>query len=247
MQIKIANAPEDVQLFFDPNYGEHLPFLEMSKEIFFLFKDLQQMNGWAFPKLNWLANRLGVSKRYVQKVIKGLRNAGLIEVKRREHNFYRLSPLIFQRSSLGREEKADRPEKNGAARPDRYQRRQGEALPKAADLAKEVSPEEAAAILADYQAAFKTSSVEASSAVIEQAVEGMATGSAAVIEEAIEPEVKAAVEEAAKQVKREHRDKPNSLKVYFEKVKDRLAAWKIEAPRLLIGDVVKAIWVNWGW
>lgn len=217
--MEITLTSDVVRNLLDPNHADHLPYVEKAAEMFDLIKDLQKMKTWAFARLKWLSKRLNVSKRYVQKILEVLRNAHLIEVKRREKNYYRVNPILMGRRSAGRDSANDGKSQKRAARRQPDQEAQ-------APLEVEKN---------------KTVEVEAP-APIEPAIEPMA----AAVEPTVEPEIKEAVEEAAKEVRRELRyQRPKALMDYLSIVTARLTAWRIAAPRFLICEVVLQFWTSW--
>jgi hypothetical protein len=228
-----------VKNFLDPNHRDHLPFVKKLKELFYLIKDLQRMNGWAFCKLDWLAWRLGICERYVQKLLAVLRGAKLIEVDRKEKNYYRITPFLIPPGSAERDTPPSRKSQKRAARQKLDQQSQATLEVGTSNNQNQFSEAEEAAILAAYQA---TQTVEvAATTPSEPVIEPMATSA----EPTVEPEIKEAVEEAAKEVRRAKRYvRPKSIGEYLSAVKALLTAWEIEAPRLLIGDVVLKFWMD---
>jgi Mn-dependent DtxR family transcriptional regulator len=200
----------------DRNYAEHVPFVDMALEMFELIKDLQKMKGWAFAKLKWIAQRFNISKRYAQKVLKVLRDTQLIEVKRREKNYYRLNPLLTQPGA-----------KEYASSTDKKQAQREAAVSKTISEIEPQSETKAAMIAQEIAERIEAAPAE---------------------EPTVEPEVKQAVEEAAKEVKKELVNSGNKRPTayhYCALVMRLLAAWKIEAPRQLVGDVVLQRWQSW--
>ncbi len=216
-----------VKNFFDPQYHDHLPYVEKARELFELILDLQKLRGMAFAKLNWFAKRLDITKRYVQKLLKVLRDAQLIEVKRREQNYYRVNPLLISSSSTA-QNSSDNQTQRRAPRTQAAQQAQAQ-LELGAN--NQHNPLPAVAVEAVESAAAAPSA---------PTVESMD-------EPPIDPAMQEAVEEAAKEVKKARKNvRPKSIADYLDLVKARLAMWEIEAPRLLISDVVVKFWkVTW--
>lgn len=234
MQITI---PFNYAALFDGNNIDHLPYREKAQELFELIKDCQNMNGWAFFKLKWLAKRLDITKRYVQKLIQVLRDACLIEVRRREQNFYRVNPLLeqSQRKSTSKTTpatKQNRPTNEQAMR-DKATNEIGKAEPTNQSIINEV---EARAVIEAYEASKLANpvNINESLAIIEEEI----TGEIAEITEVIQ--------EAAKEVKKETRyQRPKEIRTYLDRVKTKLTQWQIEAPQRLLSDLVLQIWKNW--
>lgn len=204
----------------DRNYADHVPFVDKALEIFEVIKDLQKMKGWTFARLSWIAQRFNISKRYAQKILKVLRNTQLIEVRRREKNYYRLNPLLTQ---SGAKEHAHSTDKKQAQREAAISKTISEIEPqsetKAAMIAQEIAER-----------------IEA--APPEDPAEDLI----------VAPEVKQAIEEAAKEVKKEiinRGGKRPPAYHYYAAVMRLIAAWKIEAPHQLVGDVVLQRWQSW--
>lgn len=234
MQITI---PFNFAALFDETNVEHLPYREKAQELFELIKDCEKKKGWAFFKLTWLAKRLAITKRYVQKLIQVLRNAALIEVKRREQNFYRVNPLLEQTERKSNKTtpatKPSRPTNERELR-DKATTEIGASAPASQPMVNEA---EARAIIE----AFEASKLEDSSVSINEEV--------ASTEEAIEGDITEMTEvtqEAAKEVWKESRYyRPKSLPDYFDRVKARLAQWQIEVPGRLLTDIVVQFWRTW--
>jgi Mn-dependent DtxR family transcriptional regulator len=208
----------------DRNYAEHVPFVDMALEMFELIKDLQKMKGWAFAKLKWIAQRFNISKRYAQKVLKVLRDTQLIEVRRREKNYYRLNPLLTQSGAKERDTSTDKKQvQREAAVSKTISEIEPQSETKEVPIAQEIAQEIAEQIEA---------------APPEDPAEDLT----------VAPEVKQAVEEAAKEVKKESinsgKRRPPANH-YYADVMRLLAEWKIEAPRQLVGDVVLQRWQSW--
>ncbi len=204
----------------DGNHADHVPFVDMALEMFELIKDLQKMKGMAFARLKWIAQRFNISKRYAQKVLKVLRDTQLIEVKRREKNYYRLNPLLTQ---SGAKERSHSTDKKQAQREAAVSKTLSEIEPQSETKAALIAQETAERIEAMPP---------------EEPAEDLTAA----------PEVKQAVEEAAKEVKKgliKRGGKRPAANHYCEDVMRLLAAWKIEAPRQLVGDVVLQRWQSW--
>ena len=76
---------------FHSSNPDQLP--KKARELLLLVEKEARLNGsgWAYGKIAYFAFELGLSIRYTQKLFQKLRNADLIEVKRREKNFYRVN------------------------------------------------------------------------------------------------------------------------------------------------------------
>jgi hypothetical protein len=68
----------------------HVRFLSKCVEAFWLIYEGQQLTGEAFFQQQWLAIRLEVTVRHAQNVIAELKSRKLIEVDRRDQNYYRV-------------------------------------------------------------------------------------------------------------------------------------------------------------
>lgn len=235
MQISI---PFNYAALFDGNNVDHLPYREKALELFELIKDCQKnFFGWAFFKLKWLANRLNISKRYVQKVIQVLRDACLIEVRRREQNFYRVNPLLEQAEpkSTSKTTPATKPNRPTNERELRDKATTG--IGASASVSQPMINEvEARAVIEAYEASKLDNpvNINESLAIIEEEIAGEIG------------EITEVIQEAAKEVKKETGyQRPKELRTYLDRVKTKLTQWQIEAPQQLISDLVLQIWKNW--
>ncbi len=68
----------------------HARFLPKCIELFWLIFECQQLTGEAFFGQEWLASRLEISVRHVQNLISELKSRNLIEIDRRDQNYYRV-------------------------------------------------------------------------------------------------------------------------------------------------------------
>jgi biotin operon repressor len=221
MQITIT-LPINIADLFDPEKPNHLPFLDKVTELYELIKDCQKRKGWAYFKLKFIAARLEISKRYAQKLIKVLRDHGLIEVVRRKHNYYRINPAIA--SNQGKKTTSNNPSPKRAP-----YRQEQQAKPVVTAVEPKFDDVAAAEILAAYEAS---------------RAEDLATQ--AIVEPMAEAKIQETVKEAAKSVRREKQyTRPRTITDYFNIVKTRLMTWGIDAPSQLLADVVKQYWLSW--
>ena len=148
-------------------------------------------------------------------------------MKRREQNYYRVNPLLISSSSTA-QNSSDNQTQRRAPRTQAAQQAQAQ-LELGAN--NQHNPLPAVAVEAVESAAAAPSA---------PTVESMD-------EPPIDPAMQEAVEEAAKEVKKARKNvRPKSIADYLDLVKARLAMWEIEAPRLLISDVVVKFWkVTW--
>ncbi|MGI0016138.1 MAG: hypothetical protein ACREBU_22180 [Nitrososphaera sp.] len=142
----------------------------------------------------------------------------MIEVIRREKNYLRVNPLLKQSRSANFDYSQKGKSKNQAVhqQPDQ----QAQATMNFDDN--------------QFQSNFTDEAFPAIFAVID--------------EPPVAPVIKEAVEEAAKEVKKEIINgggKRPTAYHYCEAVMRLLAAWKIEAPRQIVGDVVLQRWQSW--
>jgi DNA-binding MarR family transcriptional regulator len=234
MQISITF---NYAVLFDGNNVDHLPYREKAQELFELIKDCQNMKGWAFFRLSWLAKRLAVTKRYIQKLIKVLRDACLIEVRRREQNFYRVNPLLEQAERKGKIKTtpATKPSApiNERAMRDKATTEIGKVEPSVQPMVNET---EARAVIEAYEASKLANpvNINESLAIIEEEIAGEID------------EITAVIQEAAKEVKKETRyQRPKEIRTYLDRVKTKLTQWQIDVPQRLLRDLVLQIWKNW--
>lgn len=97
--ISIQTAPEgfnnaDWLLF--PGNKNHVHFLPKCIELFWLIWECQQLTGEAFFGQEWLAKRLGITVRHVQNLIAELKSFNLIEIDRRDQNYYKVVEMFSQ-------------------------------------------------------------------------------------------------------------------------------------------------------
>ena len=229
----VSKGIDPVAFLFDRRRSSHIKYRKKAEEMLRLFADLEKMTGEAFAGQDWLADRLNICIRYVQKIIAELRNAGLILVIRREQNFYKVlhffgkTPRTYKSPPASDQPKAS--SQRTAPKPTQGVSpgvRVGENIPES-----------------EIPAEIKKAKVEEA-----QEEKRVAEARAAREEEearAISPEVKEAIELAAKQVKKANIGKRPTSNEYCERVSRRLAEWGISAPRLAVAAIVLQYWQSW--
>jgi biotin operon repressor len=214
----IAQMPKGmnpVNWLFDPSNPDRLP--DKARDLLELLDRLAQRRGYAYVREFVLADYLEISISYVEKLVGRLHKAGAIYIKKRRHNFYWIKQKL---SNVAARMRNDKPATaRQPATKDEAQLQQGANTP-----APSLSETEIAARLAEIQQ-------------MEEALKA---------EPVIEPEIKQAVEDAAKEVKKDVRNvKPKSQHDYIHALRQKLAAWQIEAPGCVINEVVKSLWSTW--
>lgn len=223
----------------------HVRFLPKCIELFWLIFECQQLTGEAFFGQDWLASRLKISVRHVQNLIAELKSRNLIEIDRRDQNYYRVveffsHPLSYftelarkkavaaiaklfpsmSSPNADAEKQASKPRK--AATPKPAQAQQSPKLEPTVEetIAQEQETKEyVAKLFAEQEAQF-----EAERKACQEAPEEL------------KQDIEAVAEEIA--IENHNRPKPNAAN-FCEQIKARLQMYKIELPRELRGLITE--------
>lgn len=220
----------------------HVRFLKKCLELFWLIWEYQQLTGEAFFQQDWLAAKLGISVRHVQNLIAELRSNNLIEVDRRNQNYYKITEF-FSKSPNEWIELAKTKAKAAIAKFFPNIASQKANTEKQASKPRKENSFKAAKTQTTTQPTPSQSSPAQQAASEETMAEYKAMQSAyeAICKAEIEPvtaEIQADIEEVAKQVAKENKNKPRlEATAYASRMKEKLAFYGLEVPSWLIGKI----------
>lgn len=245
--ISNQTAPEgfnnaDWRLF--PGNKNHVHFLPKCIELFWLIWECQQLTGEAFFGQEWLAKRLGITVRHVQNLIAELKSFNLIEIDRRDQNYYKVVEMFSQPPSYWTEVAKEKAKaalakyfpslvkqkvntQQQASRPkSTFNSAKAKAAPPQSPQAPKPEPTLEEIMAQEQQAKEALARMWA-----EQEAKDEAERKAC--QEAPE-ELKKDIETVAEEIAKEHHNQPKPVpNVFCEKIKARLQSYKIELPREL--------------
>lgn len=252
--IKVVIDEEMPEGFNNPDWRlykgnpNHVKNYHKCVELFWLIWQGQQITGYAFFQQPWIAKTLGVSIRQVQNVIAELKKCGLIEVVRKDQNYYRVTEFFsrppqdwtivaiekgkkavadFFASTKREQKQQSKDEQEKASRSKRGRPRKEKVYTKA--KAKANSPsvqttqeekEQAEALSKKIREDYETS------LLVEQTYKQEE-------KQPVSKELMALVEEVAEEVAREHGKFPER-EIYIQEIKTKLEKKAIKSPDWLI-------------